>query len=92
MSRQNGNRQNGNRKNDRKMWGAFLKEDSLLENDFSKDYYLKYTPFYRICELFSTGRKQSIAKINQSYTAARVLPRSSLPVWPSRAYSVSRKN
>ncbi len=49
-------REDGNRKNDPKMWGAFLKEDSLLKNDFSEDYFLKYTPFYRICELFSTGR------------------------------------
>ncbi len=38
-------RKNGNRKNDRKMWDAFLKEDSLLENDFSKNYYLEYTLF-----------------------------------------------
>jgi len=33
VSRENGSSENGIRKNDRKMWGAFLKEDSLLEND-----------------------------------------------------------
>jgi hypothetical protein len=33
------------RKNDRKKWSAFLKENSLLKNDFSKDYYLEYTLF-----------------------------------------------
>ena len=41
---------------------------------------------------FSNLLNHLIAKINQSYTVARVLTGYYLPVWPSRAYSVSPEN
>ncbi len=59
-------RENSDRRNDRKIRGAFL-EDSLSENDFSKDYYLEYTLFIEFVNYLVQESSKRGIRITRAY-------------------------